>query len=456
MRILHTSDWHLGRTFHGRVLDDAHEAFTDHLLELVRAERVDAVLLSGDVYDRAVPPHQSVQLLDETLRRLSEHTHVVMTPGNHDSAQRLGFASRLLREGLTIQARTDGVDHVITLPDANGRPAALVYALPYLDPEAACWNLPPLLAERLGEQPQGTSSNDDAKVSAAKATAAESWPTSRLPRTHEAVVSGALRLVAANLTQQRKSTSTRLPAVVMAHAFVSPTGPGTGDADAAQASESERDIKVGGVDLVPSQVFATLGGSTHAKDCGGLDYVALGHLHRPQEIRLPAALREQAEVSGTPLPLLRYSGSPMPFSFTEAPYPKSSVLLEFGAGGVTHTELIPTPQTHRVETLRGSLDELLSSRYDGLESAWVRVELTGERVHDATARLRRRFPNLLALSRITPQEAQRQTVNITRQADPAQVGDEFLSATGGRPPTAAESSVLREAYEAVRATEGPH
>ena len=133
MRILHTSDWHLGRTFHGRVLDDAHAAFADHLVELVTAESVDAVLVAGDVYDRAIPPNDAVALLDETLRRLTERTRVVLTPGNHDSARRLGFAADLMREGLIIRARTAGLDRGIILPDADGNDAAIVHALPYLD-----------------------------------------------------------------------------------------------------------------------------------------------------------------------------------------------------------------------------------------------------------------------------------------------------------------------------------
>jgi len=143
MRILHTSDWHLGRTFHGRVLDDAHAAFTDHLVELVTAESVDAVLVAGDVYDRAIPPNDAVALLDETLRRLTERTRVVLTPGNHDSARRLGFAADLMREGLIIRARTAGLDRGIILPDAGGNEAAIVHALPYLDPDAAREILPP-------------------------------------------------------------------------------------------------------------------------------------------------------------------------------------------------------------------------------------------------------------------------------------------------------------------------
>ena len=165
MRILHTSDWHLGRTFHGRVLDDAHAAFADHLVELVAAESVDAVLVAGDVYDRAIPPNDAVALLDETLRRLTERTRVVLTPGNHDSARRLGFAADLMREGLIIRARTAGLDRGIMLPDADGNEAAIVHALPYLDPDAAREILPPLLTERLGEETptKGTAGDDQAE-----------------------------------------------------------------------------------------------------------------------------------------------------------------------------------------------------------------------------------------------------------------------------------------------------
>ena len=153
MRILHTSDWHLGRTFHGRVLDDAHAAFADHLVELVAAESVDAVLVAGDVYDRAIPPNDAVALLDETLRRLTERTRVVLTPGNHDSARRLGFAADLMREGLIIRARTAGLDRGIILPDADGNDAAIVHALPYLDPDAARELLPSLLADASARRP---------------------------------------------------------------------------------------------------------------------------------------------------------------------------------------------------------------------------------------------------------------------------------------------------------------
>ena len=304
MRILHTSDWHLGRTFHGRVLDDAHAVFADHLVELARAEAVDAVVVSGDVYDRAIPPTDSVRLLDETLRRLSDITRVILTPGNHDSARRLGFASDLLREGLTIRARVADVDRPVVIPGPDGGDGLYVYALPYLDPDAARETLPPLLADRLGEEPTDaartapegarTAIPEGAGDRPEKTTGdppgnASNAPARRLPRSHEAVVSGALRLVAADLAARRAAAPVRVPALVMSHAFVVGGLP---------SEESERDIRVGGVDSVPSGVFASLGGSPSARECGGLDYVALGHLHRPQEIRLAGGSGGPAEAGG--------------------------------------------------------------------------------------------------------------------------------------------------------------
>ena len=93
MRILHTSDWHLGRTLHGVDLLDHQAAYLDHLVDVVRSEGVGAVLVAGDVYDRAIPPVDAVNLLSDTVARLAEHADVVLTPGNHDSAIRLGFGA---------------------------------------------------------------------------------------------------------------------------------------------------------------------------------------------------------------------------------------------------------------------------------------------------------------------------------------------------------------------------
>ena len=478
MRILHTSDWHLGRTFHGRVLDDAHAVFADHLVELARAEAVDAVVVSGDVYDRAIPPTDSVRLLDETLRRLSDITRVILTPGNHDSARRLGFASDLLREGLTIRARVADVDRPVIVPGPDGGDGLYVYALPYLDPDAARETLPPLLAARLGEEmadaarttvPEGAGDHSEKTVDDPPGTASDA-ATRRLPRSHEAVVSGALRLVAADLAARRAAAPARVPALVMSHAFVVGGLP---------SEESERDIRVGGVDSVPSGVFASLGGSPSARECGGLDYVALGHLHRPQEIRSAGGAGrpngpgkaggtggpEAGESDGPgesgppqrdsrPGPRLVYSGSPLALSFSEAPFPKSSVLVALGPDGVASLERVPAPVPHRIETVTGTMDELLSPAWDHAAGAWVRAVVRGPMPLGATSRLRERFGQVLAIVREEDEEAPRERIVVTRAADPLEVSAQFLAEVAERAPSPAERAVLARAYEAVLASRG--
>ena len=487
MRILHTSDWHLGRTFHGRVLDDAQAAFADHLVELARAEAVDAVVVSGDVYDRAIPPTDSVRLLDETLRRLSDITRVILTPGNHDSARRLGFASDLLREGLTIRARVADVDRPIIIPGPDGDDGLYVYALPYLDPDAARETLPPLLADRLGEEPTDAARTAPEGARTAPETAggysekttgdppgtASDAPARRLPRSHEAVVSGALRLVAADLAARRTAAPARVPALVMSHAFVVGGLP---------SEESERDIRVGDVDSVPSGVFASLGGSPSARECGGLDYVALGHLHRPQEIRSASGAGEADRPNGPgkaggtggpeagesdgpgesgppqrdsrPGPRLVYSGSPLALSFSEAPFPKSSVLVALGPDGVASLERVPAPVPHRIETVTGTMDELLSPAWDHAAGAWVRAVVRGPMPLGATSRLRERFGQVLAIVREENEEAPRERVVVTRATDPLEVSAQFLAEVAEREPSPAERDVLARAYEAVLASYG--
>lgn len=202
MRLIHTSDWHLGRSFHGASLVDAQAAYLDHLVEVVRSERVDAVLVSGDVYDRALPGPTSVALLDETLVRLRDTgAQVVLSAGNHDSAVRLGFGSRVLEHG--------GV-HIRAAVESIGTPVLLdgvaVYPLPYLEPALTA----PVL---------------DASEA-----------------THAGVLRAAMRRVHADLATRGT------PGVVMAHAFV--VGSAT--------SDSERDISVGGASAVPASTFRGL------------------------------------------------------------------------------------------------------------------------------------------------------------------------------------------------------
>jgi exonuclease SbcD len=370
VRFLHTSDWHLGRSFHQVGLLGAQAAFVDHLVETVRSERVDAVLVSGDVYDRALPSPDTVELLSTAVTRLIDAgAAVILSSGNHDSAIRLGFASELLsRAGLHIRTSTDSIGLPVLVD------GVAVYPLPYLEPSVAA-------------DPLGASE-----------------------RSHAGVLRAAMARVEADRAVRGA------PSVVMAHAFV--TGGAT--------SDSERDISVGGVSAVHPTVFA------------GTDYVALGHLHGRQQVR-----------DG-----VRYSGSPVALSFSEAAHTKGSWLVDLDDSGVT-VEAVDAPVERPLAVLRGDIDLLLTDpALTPAERSWCQVTLTDAiRPLGAMEQLRRRFPHTLVLQ-FDPQGAPvpvRSYTQRTATESDLDVCCSFLGhVRGGHGPSEEEQAVLATAVEAVR------
>ncbi|WP_296603599.1 exonuclease SbcCD subunit D [Nocardioides sp.] len=376
MRILHTSDWHLGRSFHREGMLGHQAAYVDHLLEVVDQEAVDLVVVAGDVYDRALPHVDAVRLADETLARLAaSRAQVVLTSGNHDSAQRLGFSSRLIdASGVFIRTDASGVGTPVLLEDEHGEVA--VYGIPYLDPDAV-------------REPWGLA-----------------------VRSHEAALSAAMHRVRADL-----ATRPRTRSVVLAHAFVA------GAPTQVQPSDSERDISVGGVSLVPTAVF------------DGVDYTALGHLHGPH------TLSES----------VRYSGSPLAYSFSEATQVKGSWLVDLDGFGVREADFLPAPVPRPLARLRGTLDELLADpRHEQHEHSWVQATLTDDvRPLQAMDRLRRRFPHTLVLGFEPPAGAPAglPTALPHGRSDHA-IALDFVQQMRGGPATEAESALLLAACDA--------
>ena len=370
MRFIHTSDWHLGRSFHQVGLLDAQSAFVDHLVETVRAESVDAVLVSGDVYDRAMPAPDTVTLLSEAVTRLIDAgTQVVLSSGNHDSAIRLGFAASLLeRAGLHIRSSLADVGRPVVVD------GAAVYPLPYLEPSVA--------ADPLG--------------------AAE--------RTHAGVLTAAMARVRAD----REARG--LPSIVMSHAFV----------NGGATSDSERDITVGGVAMVHPRVF------------DGTAYVALGHLHGRQQIT----------------DTVRYSGSPVAMSFSEATHTKGSWLVDLDTAGV-RVQQVEAPVLRPLAVLRGDLSHLLEhAAYAEAERSWCQVTLTDAvRPLGAMEKIRRRFPHTLSLlfdPQGAPVPVSSYAARLAQKSD-VDVCCDFLShVRSGQAAEPAEREVLAEAVEAVR------
>lgn len=386
MRLLHTSDWHLGRTLHRADLRDAQAGFLDSLVEAVRSERVDAVLVAGDVYDRAIPPVDAITLCEDALVRLrAAGASVIVASGNHDSACRLGFGSRLVdSSGVYLRTRAAALAEPVLLADEYG-PVA-VYAVPYLEPDAVCAQLPPDPRDG-GEAPTD------------------------VPRGHAGVLDRATACIRADLDRRGRPRS-----VVLAHAWV--TG--------AAGSDSERDISVGGVGCVPASTFA------------GFDYTALGHLHGQQTL-----------AEG-----LRYSGSPLPYSFSEAHHRKGSWLVELGADGLVAVEQVAAPTYRPLGVLRGELDDLLTSRQsDTSESSFLSVTLTDPtRPADAMARLRTRFPHVLVLAwepvGRAPDGRDYRARTVGR--NDLEIAAEFVGHVRGLPPSPAERVLLRTALDTTR------
>ncbi|MEV8330775.1 exonuclease SbcCD subunit D [Streptomyces niveus] len=378
MRFLHTSDWHLGRSFHRISLLDAQAAFLDHLVATALTHEVDAVLVAGDVYDRAVPPLSAVELFDRALHRLAEaRVPTVMISGNHDSARRLGVGAGLI-DHAGIHLRTDPARCAtpVVLADAHGDVA--FYGLPYLEPA--------LVRE---------------EFKAAKAG-------------HEAVLTAALDRVRADLARRPDGTRS----VVLAHAFVA----------GGAASDSERDITVGGVSAVPAGTF------------DGVDYVALGHLHGAQ------ALTER----------VRYSGSPLAYSFSESDHRKTMWLVDLGPGGEIDATRIDCPVPRPLARVRGALADLLDDpALTRHEEAWVEATLTDPvRPADPMARLAERFPHTLSLV-FDPDRGDEDIVASYAQRlqgrSDQEIAEDFVAhVRGGAGPDERERTVLRGAFDHVR------
>ena len=333
MRFIHTADWHLGRLFHSLHLTDDQRFALQGLVRLAEERQVDAVVVAGDVFDRAVPPTDAVDLLDDTVAKLALDLKipVIIIAGNHDSPARLEYFSGL--------ARRAGV-HVVGRVGAQPRPAEVTGAdgtvvrfwpLAYTDPETARYEL----------------GRDDL-------------------HSHEAAIQAQLEAMgAADGAGGAAATAGDGAAreVLVAHAFVA----------GSMESESERPLTVGGSGAVSAALFDRF------------DYVALGHLHRPQSTT----------------PTVRYAGSLLKYSFNEADHQKSVTLVELGTSGAATIEEVRLPVLHDVQQLRGRLEELLAAGSEAAAiEAYIEVILTDtEPTLNPLDRLRPVFPNILSVRR---------------------------------------------------------
>ncbi|MGA4786435.1 exonuclease SbcCD subunit D [Nocardia sp. AB354] len=374
MRMLHTSDWHIGRTFHGVDLLADQARALEAVAELVTAQQVDVVVVPGDVYDRSIPSADAIAVCNKGFEAIrAAGATIVATSGNHDSPTRLGaLGSFAAAGGLHLRTSVAEVDRPVMLADEHGPIAC--YGIPYLEPEITRAEL---------DVPQA--------------------------RSHAEILDAALARIRAD-RQRRGDPRT----VVLAHAFVV----------GAEATGSERSIAVGGVETVPLSAFE------------GMDYVALGHLHSPQ------TLSES----------VRYSGSPLPYSFAERSHRKAVWIVDLDADGLASVQRHDLPVVRGLRQLTGVLDELLSAaEYADAEHDYVSAVLTDHaRPVDALRRLRGRFPHAVHVEWTRPeansQLRYRERVHGRRDSE---IAHSFLSDVRGEP-TAGEMALIEQALSAAR------
>ena len=387
MRLLHTSDWHLGRNFHGASLLDEQALAMDRIVALSREASVDLVVIAGDLYDRAIPPAPAVALFTDTVARLrADGAAVVAIAGNHDSHVRVSVYDELLT-ALGVSVRGDwrrAAEPVLVHPRSGGAPVA-VYPLPYLDPLV---DGPGLAATLQGRSGAGRLRQQDA-------------------------IDLALAAIRADQLQRPG-----LRSVLIAHAFVA----------GGRGSESERELSVGNVEVVGVPSFS------------GFDYVALGHLHAPQELDGPR---------------LAYAGSPLPYSFSEENQRKGVRLVELGADGTLGVESIPLGVGRPLRTLEGTLEDLLADpALEATRTAWVRAVLLDDHLPpQAMARLQQRFPHAVELrhqpNRGEMLESSARSQQIRAARGPLERTLAFFADQQGRDPLPDESQLLEQALAAA-------
>jgi exonuclease SbcD len=323
MKILHTSDWHIGRSLYGRKRYDEFSAFLNWLAEFIQTESVDALLIAGDIFDISTPSNRAQELYYRFLCKVSASCcrHIVVISGNHDSPSFLNAPKELLR-ALNVHVvgsiTENPEDEVITLPGPSGIPEAIVCAVPYLRDRDI----------RIVEAGESIEDKNTKLIDGVQKHYAE----------------------VCMVAEKRQREYGDIPIIGMGHLFTA--GGKTVEGDGV------RELYVGSMAHVGEEVFPAC-----------IDYLALGHLHVPQK----AGAADN----------IRYSGSPIPMGYGEASQGKSVVIVEFSNDPQSKITLHPVPCFQVLERISGEIDEI-TERIHELKSqrsdAWLEIEYTGTEI----------------------------------------------------------------------------
>lgn len=393
MKIIHTGDWHIGKVVNEFSMIEDQRFILEQLIKVIELEKPQALVIAGDLYDRSIPPVEAVELLDEVFSKilLELKIPILAIAGNHDSAERLSFGSRIFtNHGLHIAGVFDSEIKKVVLGD--GKDKVCFYLVPYGDPREI---------KHILENDE-ISSHDDA-----------------------------MKKVIDKINCDKDAEEKR---VLVAHGYVTFMKEAAVDCDkegqraGLETSESERPLSIGGTDLISGEHFE------------GFTYTALGHLHGPQKVGSDR---------------IRYSGSLLKYSFSETNHKKGVTIVEIDAKGevtVNHKHLIPRRD---MRLIRGPLAELISQEIysrDNVEDYIYAVLTDEEELIDPISKLRAVYPNIMGLHReegAASTESRTSASNGYKDRSKLQLFQEFYKSMVGRELSEEKLDILKEVIETV-------
>lgn len=373
MRFLHLSDLHLGKRVNEFSMLEDQAYILKEILNIIDEQKVEAVLIAGDVYDKVIPSAEAVRLLDDFLTRIAaRELPVFLISGNHDSAERVAFGSRLMSSRQIYLSPVFESDvEPVTISDRYGE--INIYMLPFVKPS---------LVKRV-------------------------YPEEEIITYQDAV----------NAAVQHMQIDTDKRNILLAHQFV--TG-------AARCDSEE--LSVGGLDDVDASIF------------DGFDYVALGHLHGPQKIGKET---------------VRYSGTPLKYSFSEANQKKAAVIVDVEEKGKINIQQIPLVPKHDMWEIRGTYMEVTALDFykDMKTDDYLHITLTDEEdIPDAIGKLRTIYPNIMKLSYDNLRTRATVTVRGTAEVEeksPMELLKEFYELQNNQPMTDEQEEIARGMMEEI-------
>lgn len=376
VRFLHIADLHIGKRVNEFNMLKDQKHILNEILKLAENEKVDAALIAGDVYDKSQPSAEAVQLFDEFLTKLTERVkYIFIISGNHDSAQRLDFGSKIMQKnGVYIAGSFNGALQKFTLEDSFGK--INVYMLPFVKPAT----VRPFFEEEI-------ETYDDA-----------------------------VRIIISNQIIDKSERN-----IMIAHQFISFAS------QKAERSESEV-ISIGSLDNIDVSVF------------DDFDYVALGHLHGPQKVGRDT---------------VRYSGSPLKYSFSEVHHKKSVVIIEFEEKGKLEFNLIPINPLRNLREIKGPIEELLKVGKLEKEFAqdYIHATITNEEeIYDPIGKLRKVYPNIMLMdfenSKNKKSEIEINFADIESvHKNPVELFEDFYAMQNNKNLTEVQKEVIEKIFE---------